>query len=163
MDSERLIVGMGEYVIRGEGHKLMCVGIGSCIATVIYDSEKKIYSMGHIMLPLHAEIPRITANPNKYADICIPNMVKDMVEEGANKTRLKAKIAGGAHMFPSLQESEKSINVKNANAVRQVLKESGIELLSEDVGGSYGRTIILDTSTEECKIILKAIGKEYTL
>ena len=164
MDSEeRVIVGMGEYQIRKEGFKLMCVGIGSCIATMVYDSAKKVYGMAHIMLPFHSEVPRKTANPNKYADIGIINLINDLVAQGAVRRNLKAKIAGGAHMFPSLKESEKSINVKNANAVRQVLQDNSIELLSDDTGGGYGRTVIFNTSTEECKVLLKATGEERVL
>ena len=46
-----------------------------------------------------------------------------------------------------------SIGEKNIIAVKSKLKELGIKVVSEDVGLSYGRTIIFDPDTEELTVI----------
>ena len=155
-ESHDINVGMGKYAVIKEGCKLMTMGIGSCIATLIYDSVAKVYGMAHIMLPFQGDFSRKTQNANKYADVGIRNMIHDMEELGAKRGNMKAKIAGGAHMFPSLEEHPNSVNRKNAEAVRQVLAEEGIKIVAEDIGGNSGRTIIFNIEDEEFKVIVKS-------
>ncbi len=163
-EKEREItVGMGRFEVRKKGYKLMCVGIGSCIAVAISDKINTVYGMAHIMLPYHKESFK-TANPNKYADVCIPNTIREMLQEGAKKVNMIAMIAGGAHMFPSFYNKEKeSINVKNANAVKEILANESIPIIKEDLGGNNGRTVVFDTEKDEFKVIIKTLGVEKIL
>lgn len=159
---EEITVGMGKYEIKKEDTLLVCVGIGSCISTVIMDSQNKVYGMAHVMLPNYN--PSInTTNPNRYANVCIPNMIKDMIALGAKKENLKAKIAGGAHMFATFVPDKESINLKNIRAVKEVLQEETIPILAEDIGGNAGRTIKFNVDIEEFKIIIRANNEEKTI
>jgi len=162
MESTDTIVGMGKFAVTSVGPKLTCLGIGSCIAVIISDRINNIFGMAHVMLAYRNEDFK-TTNPNKYADVCIPNMINEMVASGAEKSHLKAKIAGGAHMFPSLGDDILSINIKNIEAVKTTLKKEGIQLLAEDTGGHNGRTVILDTTTREIKVLIRSLGEERIL
>jgi chemotaxis protein CheD len=70
-----------------------------------------------------------------------------MVIFGAVKSRITAKIAGGAKMFEILgNNSLGNIGLRNAESVKQVLKSEGIPIINEDVGGNYARTLLFDCS-----------------
>jgi chemotaxis protein CheD len=161
MEAEEIVIGMGSFEVKGPGFVLSCVGIGSCVATIIYDPQNKVYGIGHIMLPYQQNTQ--TTNPNKFADVCIPNMIKDLLYLGGERRKLVAKISGGAHMFPTLKQTTMTINSKNVEAVKEVLKKERIPILAEDTGGSIGRTIKLDTATEKVTIVMRSTGEEKNL
>ncbi len=82
-----------------------------------------------------------------------------MVKKGSSIRSIKAKIAGGASMF---NFSDKSMNMdigkRNSAAVKKMLKELRIPILSEDVGGNKGRTMILDAAGFIVKIRTVGLG-----
>jgi chemotaxis protein CheD len=154
---EEIIVGMGAFEVCERGPTLVCLGIGSCIAVMCYDRESQIYGMAHVMLPLMPE-NRSAGNPNRYADVCIPNMIEAMISRGSKKEKIVCKISGGAHMFPSLKSNALTINVQNIEAVKKVLHEQNILILAEETGGNVGRTVKLFTEGDRIEIIMRSTG-----
>jgi chemotaxis protein CheD len=148
---EAIIVGVGEYrTINGPG-KLACIGLGSCVAIAIYDIQSKIGGLAHAMLPRYAE-GRDKVNAEKYADSAIMLMVDDLIEMGAVKSRLRAKIAGGAHMFSFLSSGTLNIGERNCKAAKETLKGEKIRLVGEHLGGTRGRTVIFNTADGSYRI-----------
>ncbi|MFH0874668.1 MAG: chemotaxis protein CheD [archaeon] len=149
--SNQLIVDMGKFVIAHNPDTLCVLGIGSCIAVVLYDLEQHIGGLAHVMLPDSKSMGRDTTkelNLNKFADVAIPNMLSEMQKKGCKKERIKAKIAGGAHMFKTIVETEiLEIGKRNIEAVKSALDQFSIPLIGEDTGGSCGRTVRFDIST----------------
>jgi chemotaxis protein CheD len=156
MENE-IIVKMGAYAVCKKGPVLTCLGIGSCIATILFDRVNQVYGMSHSMLPLMPP-NRQTENPNRYADVCINNMLEDMIKLGAKKINIFAKIAGGAHMFSTLSSTTLTINIQNIEAVKKVLLNLNIKLLAEDTGGIVGRTIHFSTLNERVEILMRSAG-----
>ena len=149
-------VGMADLKVTSKPNSLTTLGLGSCVGICLYDKSKKIIGMAHIMLPSSKEI-RNNSNKYKFADTAIDEMIKLMKEKGATKRRLTAKIAGGAMMFKFKSNSSKmNVGQRNAEAVKQILKEKRIKILADDTGGSFGRTITFDSSDGSLKI--KTIG-----
>ncbi len=144
---------MAEFRVVNNGSVLVTT-VGSCVAIGLVDPEAGIGALGHVMLPNHNG--KQTEIIGKYADTAIPAMIKEMEMKGARKDRIKAKIAGGAKMF-NFPSNSFSIGEKNIEAVRKILKEYGIEVLGEDVGENYGRTIEFHTSTG--RMVIKKANK----
>lgn len=146
-----ITVGMADYKTAKTPDILMTAGLGSCIGICMHDPMLKVGGMAHIMLP--TANGNKTGNPAKYADTAIVLLLNGILQLGASKTRLRAKMAGGAQMFsfPGKPQVLK-IGDRNAEAVEQELKRYGIPLLVADVGGSFGRTIHFDVSTGELKV-----------
>ena len=72
----------------------------------------------------------------------MPLMLKDVLALGANKSRLVAKMAGGAQMFAFAKATDiMKVGQRNAETVKEILKTMGIRLLAEDTGENYGRTV----------------------
>ena len=70
-----------------------------------------------------------------------------MEAKGASRSRITAKIAGGAKMFEENGGSLGSIGQRNIESVRMVLRKEGIRLLKEDVGGGVARTLLFDVGS----------------
>jgi chemotaxis protein CheD len=79
--------------------------------------------------------------PCKFADTAVPALAKAVQKISGKKARLSAKIAGGANIFPTLNNNGPPIGMKNVDAVKAALSANIIRLVAEDVGGSYGRRI----------------------
>jgi len=75
----------------------------------------------------------------------LPLMLADVLRLGAVKSRLVAKIAGGAQMFAfSNTTSVMRVGERNAQAAKELLAQNGIRLIAEDTGLNYGRTVSID-------------------
>lgn len=134
------VVGVGEYHVVHSPEKLVCLGLGSCVGIAIFDLTNQIGGLIHAMLPKYEE-GRDKTNASKYADSSIMLMVDEMVEAGARKSLLKAKMAGGAQMFSFISSDTLNIGLRNSAVAKETLKKENIPLLAEDVGGTKGRTV----------------------
>ena len=155
--SQIIRVGMADLAVCKAPDGVTTLGLGSCVGITLYDPVTKIGGLAHVMLPDSTAI-RNNQNIAKFADTGIDELLKRVVAAGANRTRLQAKIAGGAKMFAVSGTSDMGrIGDRNAEAARAKLKELGIRLLVDETGLNFGRTIELYCETGELHI--KAVGK----
>jgi chemotaxis protein CheD len=150
LDKE-LIVGVGEYKIVTAPLELMCIGLGSCVGISIWDNRSEIGGLAHAMLPCYDE-GKDKMNASKYADSATYLMVDEMVEMGAGRANLKAKIAGGAQMFSFSSNDSLNIGLRTSESAKAALKKERIALLSEEIGGNKGRTIYFSPKEGTVKI-----------
>ena len=150
-------VGMADLKIVKNPQIITTLGLGSCVGVVLYDPEKKLAGLAHIMLP-DSNNSKDNTNKAKFADTAIPYMIDLMLKKGAKKERLISKIAGGAQMFDFTGKSDiMKIGVRNIKAVKENLYKFNINIVAEDVGGNYGRTIEFNTNTG--KLTIRSLGK----
>lgn len=152
-------VGISDYKMAQAPNKLITVGLGSCIGTIIYDERSKIGGLSHIMLPdSQFFASRQELKVAKFADLAIPQMVKE-IKMQAPRSQLKAKIVGGASMFAfGNAQSGPGIGERNIEAVENVLKELNIAIVSRHVGGSAGRTMVVDLN--DFSTMVRIVSKE---
>ncbi len=143
-DSRKVKIKIADMAVSTSPHILVTYGLGSCVAVMLYDPVAKIGGMNHFLLPTR-KLARADNNPAKFSDTGIPLLIKRVEECGGKKERLIAKLVGGANMFPSLTKN--SIGIKNVDAAMKMLKQHGIDIVSHDTGGSWGRSVdfYLDT------------------
>jgi len=148
----RLTVGIADMKVSKVGPEIVTHALGSCIGICLMDERAGVAGMVHIMLPLNMEAGR--TNPLKYADTGIKETIKAMEAMGASKTRLTAKIAGGAKMFAteSSNSSFGNIGARNTESVELVLKKEGIRILAQDTGGTVARTLVFDTKSGKATV-----------
>jgi chemotaxis protein CheD len=136
-------VGMADYKVGRNPASLISYGLGSCVGIALFDPVAKIGGLAHIMLPDSTQA-RSTENPAKFADTCLPLMLAELLKMGAAKSRLQAKIAGGAQMFTFANATDiMRVGERNSETVRMLLKKLDLRLIAEDCGGNYGRTVEL--------------------
>ncbi|NCB50674.1 MAG: chemotaxis protein CheD [Clostridia bacterium] len=148
MERNSFPVDIAKMKIARSPDRLYSLGLGSCVGVALYDSAARIGGLIHILLPSCEGFEGGSHSRTKFADSGINELVKEMVGQGASRFRLKAKIAGGAAMF-AMQSSGPagSIGVRNVESCKQTLKELGIQLVAQEVGGNKGRTIYFDVET----------------
>ncbi|MDO5403634.1 MAG: chemotaxis protein CheD [Eubacteriales bacterium] len=154
---EMIKVGMADLKVCKAPDSLTTLGLGSCIGVALYDPSTKIAGLLHCMLPDSKQISN-NSNLAKFADSGIDELIRIMVKTGAVKSRLVAKMAGGAQMF-AMRTTNDALRVgeRNAAAVREKLKQYGIRIISEDCGLNYGRTVEFYPETGD--YIIKSVGK----
>ncbi len=157
---DEYFVGMADLKVAKAPGKITTLGLGSCIGIAVFDPVTKVGGLAHIMLPSHKTAPNgATTNAAKFADTGTDELIKSLINKGASKSRMVAKIAGGAHMFNFKNSADfMKIGENNYHAVVKSLKDHGIKIIAEDCGKDYGRTVTLDLDTG--KYYIKAVGKE---
>ena len=144
-----ITIGIAEMQVSQPPSAFVTYALGSCVGICLYDSVCKVGALGHILLP---NFP--TGNPNeklhRYADTCIPDMVKAMERMGCLRSRITAKIAGGAKMFNVADDSGfGNIGARNVEAVKAALQKLQVRIIAQDTGLNYGRTVYFYTESGE--------------
>lgn len=151
-----VIIGMAELAVVKAPQHVATLGLGSCIGIVLYDKINKIGGMVHVVLPDSGKRPDVVRA--KFADTGVDELLDQMLKAGANRRALIAKLAGGAHMFGGLGKSDAlKVGDRNAFNSKMAVLRLRIPIIAEDMGGSYGRTIELDT--ENGSLMVKTVGK----
>lgn len=112
------------------------------MAVALYDPNKRIAGLNHFLLPSPASGSNDTSL--RYGNISLPLMLRDMLNAGASMERLHAKIYGGARVLENVSIGD-SIGKLNIDFAREWLKEKRIPVHANELGGTVGRKIILNT------------------
>ncbi|NTV88865.1 MAG: chemotaxis protein CheD [Clostridiales bacterium] len=152
------VIKVGMADLRSSRHPciITTLGLGSCVGVALYDPKSRISGLAHVMLPSSVQA-RNNTNIAKFADTAIVKLLEDMLQMGANRSGIVAKLAGGAQMFAFNDTSEiMRIGLRNAAASKEMLNALRIPIIAEDCGGNYGRTIEL--LSESGRLVVKTIG-----
>jgi chemotaxis protein CheD len=116
--------------------------LGSGVALCLWDSARGIGGANHFMLP---EGPEDSENATRYANIANPSLVQRMLELGAERKTLEAKIFGGSLPTVTFGNDGDRLGDRNVQAVTHFLNMAGIRLLKSEVGGTRGRKLVFHT------------------
>ena len=153
-------VKIADLAVLKEKGVLITIGLGSCVGIALYDGAARVAGLAHILLSDSSQFSHKTStdvNPAKFADTAIPNLIHLMEDQGAKKSRLRAKIAGGSQLF-SFNSNVIRVGDKNVEMVKKKLKEHSVPLIGEDVGGNYGRTMKIEVETG--MVFIYTVGRE---
>ena len=154
----RIDVGIGEFKHSGEASDVIkTYGLGSCVALVVYNKNRKIAGMIHIALPeASVNPPKAKLLPGYFADTGVP-MVIDWIDRitGGNRKTFSYRLYGGASILD--ENNRFDIGRRNALAIKRLLWRYGCGVIKEDVGGTSSRTVSIDVSTGE--VAVKATEK----
>jgi chemotaxis protein CheD len=117
--------------------------LGSCVAIMFYDKQRKIKGMNHFLLPS-------TNNTNedmKYGLYSVEAMLNEMYKLGCSKSNMAAKISGGADIM-NIGSLSQSIGHRNVEFARTFCKSEGFRVLSDHTRGNLGRVILMANNFE---------------
>ena len=139
---------------------IVTYALGSCIAVMVHDPNKKVGGMIHYMLPSapNGEVPP-GKSPCMFADLGVPMLFNAMYALGAVRENLIIKVAGGANINDD--KGTFKIGKRNYSLLRKLLWKNNFMIASEDVGGSVSRTVRLDVGTGE--VLLRSGSDERLL
>lgn len=140
---------------------LVTLGLGSCVAIMLYDKDAKVGGMAHVLLPSRS-LARDSSNPAKFPETAVPLLLQRMAQLGADPRRVVAKLAGGASMFAALMTPGTiQMGERNVVASRNALRDAAISITGEAVGGAQGRSVrfhLADGSVE-----IRTVGSDGTI
>jgi chemotaxis protein CheD len=135
-------VGLGEIALGAQPDTaLVAFGLGSCLAIIAYDPQRKVGGMVHAMLPTRRNGD---GNPTKYVDSGIIELMNQLISLGARRDQLIWRIAGGAQMLtaPGLIDRF-NIGAQNVTTAHDIVARYNLRLINHDTGGYQGRTVRL--------------------
>ncbi|HEY6808517.1 MAG TPA: chemotaxis protein CheD [Gemmatimonadales bacterium] len=139
---------------------LITLGLGSCVAIMLYDAPTRAGAMAHILLPSRS-LARESSNLAKFPDTAVPLLLQRLGALGADSKRLVAKLAGGASMFAQLMTPGSiQMGERNIVAARNALRAAGIPIAAEAVGGGTGRSVRFHLA--DGRVEIRAVGADVT-
>jgi chemotaxis protein CheD len=140
-----IMVPMGRGAVAAAHEQLRTVGLGSCVAIILFAPDAHLVALAHCMLPIR-EDPYDA--PHKYADAAVPALLAQLAAAGAHAP-FSATLVGGASMFPGVPTAfMRDIPGQNIAAARAALAAAAIPIRQEDVGGNDGRSVLVDPVTQ---------------
>ena len=138
---QELAVKVADQAVAGADQTLVTLGLGSCVAIALFDPVARVGGLAHVLLP-EPSLSRDASNPAKFATTAVPLLIARMLESGARRARLEARLVGGASMFGTLLTSTSfNMGERNVIAARAALQAAGIPIRGEEVGGERGRSV----------------------
>jgi chemotaxis protein CheD len=116
--------------------------VGSGVALCLWDSVRCLGGANHFMLP---EGPEGAENATRYANVANPALLQRMLDLGAERKTLEARIFGGSLPTVTFGNEGDRLGDRNVQAVTHFLNMSGIRLIQSEVGGTRGRKLIFHT------------------
>jgi chemotaxis protein CheD len=135
------VVKVADWAVDNGDTMIVTLGLGSCVACVLFDAVAGVGGLAHILLP-SPTLARDRSNPAKFPETAVPLLVAEMKRLGAVPERLRARLVGGAAMFANLASPGVALmGERNVLATRDALKTAKIPIVGEDTGAGYGRSV----------------------
>jgi chemotaxis protein CheD len=152
------IVKVAEWAAERGDAVIVTLGLGSCVAIMLYDGQAHAGAMAHVLLPSKS-LARDLGNPAKFPETAVPMLVTRLTQLGAEPRRLVAKLAGGASMFAQLMTpGTVQMGERNVAAAHDALRRAGIPLVREAVGGGAGRSVRFYVS--DGRVEVRSVGAD---
>ncbi len=135
----------GEYYVTGRDMLLVTV-LGSCVAACIRDPKTGIGGMNHFMLPEGGgDRHDMLSSSARYGGYAMEVLVNQLVKLGANRSRLEAKVFGGAAVLRGF--TTVNVGEMNSEFVLEYLHTERIRILAEDLKGLFPRKVYFYPAT----------------
>ena len=127
-------ISQGEFAVSRAPGAVISTILGSCVATCLWDDVAGVGGMNHILVAQTS----VGGVASDFAGVnAMELLINALVREGAVRTRLKAKVFGGARMVQGLSD----IGNANGSFARRFLDQEGIPCLGESLGGTSARPV----------------------
>ncbi|WP_136635686.1 chemotaxis protein CheD [Pseudooceanicola onchidii] len=131
---ESVSISQGEFAVSGKSGAVISTILGSCVAVCLWDDTAGVGGMNHILVAQS----NVGGIANDFAGVnAMELLINALVREGAMRTRLKAKVFGGARMVRGLSD----IGHANGAFALKFLDQEGIPCIGNSLGGSSARHI----------------------
>lgn len=142
---------------RGDG-VIVTLGLGSCVAIMLYDADRAAGAMAHVLLPSRS-LAHDATNLAKFPESAVPLLIERLKALGAEPRRIVAKLAGGASMFSQLMTPGTiQMGERNIVASRNALRAASIPIVKESVGGERGRSVRFHV--KDGRVEIRSVGAD---
>ena len=127
-------VTQGDSYVTTDAGEVLTTILGSCIAACIRDPQAGVGGMNHFLL---AHGCGGDQNATRYGVNAMEILINGLLKRGATRSRLEAKLFGGASVVPGLSD----VGASNASFAEKFLADEGIALVGGDVRGTSARRV----------------------
>jgi chemotaxis protein CheD len=134
----RINIIQGEFHVASEPEVMIGTLLGSCIAICLHDAVARVGGMNHFLLGAPGSHERIReADMSRYGVHAMELLINEMMKRGAQRSRLRAHLYGGANIVAGLGQ----IGSSNANFAKSFVAVEGIALGRTELGGTQARRV----------------------
>lgn len=158
------VVGVAAYKVSATiGERLTTHALGSCLGIAVYDPLVRVAGLLHVMLPSGTiDRAQMRASPAMFVDSGVPMLFKACYALGAQKSRMRIVVAGGARADASMHVDHLNIGEHNVRALDALFLRNGIEAQARDLGGAQvSRTLCIDVANGD--VTMRVNGVERRL
>ena len=124
----------GEHVVSDDANVVLTTILGSCVAACMRDPHAGVGGMNHFLLPGALDQSQEGLERGVHA---MELLINALLQAGARRDRLEAKLFGGARMMKTLSD----IGAQNAAFAADFLKQERIAHQGGSLGGARARRI----------------------
>jgi chemotaxis protein CheD len=129
----------GGHDISDVADEVLSTVLGSCVAACLRDPMAGIGGMNHFLLPGEDGLAEgQSLDDLRFGTAAMEVLVNALLKRGALRSRLEAKVFGGAAMMATAGEA---VGTKNAAFIVAFLAREGIPVKSQDLGGAHPRRV----------------------
>lgn len=132
----KITIIQGEYRISAEAGVVLSTLLGSCVSMCLYDPVAHLGGMNHFLLP-GSEREEDGAGSLRYGAYAMELLVNGLLARGAKRSRLEAKLFGGARMLAGLTD----LGARNAEFAESYVRRENITLTAASLRGDRGRRV----------------------
>lgn len=118
--------------------------LGSCVAVCVFDPVLRLGGTNHYLLP-HWVGNGLSST--RFGNVAVRSLIDKMLALGGQKQNLQAKVFGGACVVDAFRGRGDHLGTKNADLALRTLRQEGIPVVADDLGGRRGRKVIFHTDT----------------
>lgn len=130
----RIFIAQGEHAIASGPDAVISTLLGSCVAVCLWDPVAGIGGMNHFLLPDEGVT---SLGMSGYGANAMELVINGLIRRKAQRSRLRAKLFGGAMMISGLS----NVGKRNAEFARSYLLRENIPCDSQSLGGTQARRV----------------------
>ncbi len=140
-------LGPGQLFASAESAEASMI-VGSCVTVCLWEPRLRAGGANHFLLPLW--VGNGLSSP-RYGNVAVERLIRELQCLGCRTQDLQAKLFGGAAVIEAFRDRPDhlgfDLGFKNVELARRLLREHGIPVVAEDVGGHRGRKVTFDTQS----------------
>ncbi|NWK98922.1 chemotaxis protein CheD [Sphingobium lactosutens] len=134
----RVSIVQGEFHVVSEPDVVITTLLGSCVAACLQDPVARVGGMNHFLLgEPGADAPVGPADMQRYGVHAMELLINAMMQRGAQRSRLRGHLYGGANIIAGLG----GIGSSNAAFARNFMETEGIAIGRCELGGVQARKV----------------------
>ena len=131
----RVNIIQGEQHVTGDEQVVLTTILGSCVAACLNDPVAGVGGMNHFLLPgSDGDATGLSARHGTHA---MELLVNALLQRGAKRNRLQAKLFGGARLIAGLTD----VGEMNASFAERFIRREGIAHVGGSLRGDQGRRL----------------------
>lgn len=139
---------------------LVTYALGSCVAIMLHDANRRAAGLLHFMLPDSSLNPsKAEMRPGMFADTGLKALLQELSSKGILARNLTARLVGGGALKG--MGATFAIGTNNQAAARSLLEAARIRVVAEDLGGNRSRSVFMHAGSG--RVLVRSPSGEYEL